>query len=158
MKCIARTALAAVAVLAVCCAPSSAWACKDKLYPDHFPVEELADYDNVYVVHFVGITLELPQSQSWYMPRFSFEGKILKTLKGSKKAGSSIQGSTSTGEEAMARCPVKIMKYHDYLLMLDGKGNPFTLPRYGSLYLPSDDQHFNAYVDDIDRFYASRRR
>jgi hypothetical protein len=65
MKCIARTAPTALAVLAVYCAPSSAWACKDRLYPDHFPVEELADYDNVYVVHVVAITSELPLSKSW---------------------------------------------------------------------------------------------
>jgi hypothetical protein len=158
MKCLARTALTALAVLAVYCAPSTAWACKDRLYPDHFPVEELADYDSVYVVRVVEITLELPLSESWYMPPFSVEGKILRALKGSKKPGTSIHGSTSTGEEAMARCPVKLMKDRDYLLMLNGKGNPFILPRYGSLYLPSDDEHFNAYVADIARFYASRRR
>jgi hypothetical protein len=158
MNCIARTALTALAVLAVYCAPSRAWACKDRLYPDHFPTEELADYENVYVVHVVGITLSTPLSESWYMPLFSFEGKILRTLKGPKKSGSSIQGSTSTGEEAMARCPVKLMKDRDYLLMLDGKGNPFILPRYGSLYVQSDNEHFNGYVADIAGFYASRRR
>jgi len=64
---------------------------------------------------------------------------------------------TSTGEEAMARCPIKLMKDHDYLLLLDGKSNPFILPRYGSLYVQSDDAHFNGYVADIDRFYASGR-
>jgi hypothetical protein len=158
MKRIARTALTALAVLAVYCAPSGALACKDRLYPDHFPIAELADYDNVYVVHVVGITLSMPLSESWYMPPFSFESKILKTLKGSKKQGSSIQGSTSTGEEAMARCPVNLQKNRDYLVMLDGKGNPFILPRYGSLYVRSDDEHFDGYVADIDRFYASKRR
>jgi hypothetical protein len=120
-------------------------------------LEELADYDNVYVVRVVEITLSKPLSESWYMPPFSFEGKILKALKGSKKAGSPIQGSTSTGDEAKARCPVKLMKDHDYLLMLDGKGNPFILPRYGSLYVQSDDEHFNSYVADIERFYSSER-
>jgi hypothetical protein len=92
------------------------------------------------------------------MPPFSFEGKILKVLKGSKKPGSSIQGSTSTGDEAKARCPIKLMKDHDYLLLLDGKGNPFILPRYGSLYVQSDVEHFNSYVADIERFYSSGRR
>jgi hypothetical protein len=124
MKCIARTALTALAVLAVYCAPSGALACKDRWYPDHFPLEELADYDNVYVVRVVGITLELPLSESWYMPRFSFEGKILRALKGSKKAGSSIQASTSTSKEAMARCPVKRMKDRDYLYTSDANPRP----------------------------------
>jgi hypothetical protein len=118
-------------------------------------LEELADYDNVYVVRVVAITLSKPLSESGYMPPFSFAGKILKVLKGSKTPGTSIQGSTSTGEEPKARCPVKLMKDHDYLLMLNGEGNPFILPRYGSLYVPSDDEHFNGYVADIDRFYAS---
>ena len=158
MNCLARTVVAALAVLAVYCAPSAAWACKDRLYPDHFPLEELADYENVYVVHVVGIKLSMPLSESWYMPPFFFEGKILKALKGSKKPGTSIQGSTSTGEEARARCPVKLMKDRDYLLMLDGKGNPFILPRYGSLYVQSDDEHFNGYVADIAHFYAHGRR
>ena len=36
-------------------------------------------------------------------------------------------------------------------------GNPLILPRYGSLYVQSDDAHFNGYVADIDRFYASGR-
>ena len=47
------------------------------------------------------------------------------------------------------------MKDHDYLLLLDGKGNPFILPRYGSLYVQTDDEHFNSYVADIERFYSS---
>jgi hypothetical protein len=49
----------------------------------------------------------------------------------------------------------KPMKDHDYLLLLDGKGNPFILPRYGSLYVQTDDAHFNSYVADIERFYSS---
>jgi hypothetical protein len=58
------------------------------------------------------------------MPPFSFEGKILRALKGSKKAGSSIQASTNTGEEAMARCPVKLMKDRDYLYTSDADPRP----------------------------------
>jgi hypothetical protein len=158
MKCTARNALAALAVLAVYCLPSGASACKDRLYPNHFPLDELADYGNVYVVHVVRVTLGMPLSESWYMLPFSFEAKILKAFKGSKIPGSSIQGSTSIGEEAMARCPVKLMKDRDYLLMLDGKGDPFILPRYGSLYVQSDNEHFNGYVTDIERFYANKRR
>ena len=51
------------------------------------------------------------------------------------------------------------MKDHDYLLLLDGKGNhPFILPRYGSLYVQSDVKHFNSYVADIERFYSSGPR
>ena len=60
MNCIARHVLTILAVLVAYCLPSEAWACKDRWYPDHFPTEELADYDNAYVVHVVGITLELP--------------------------------------------------------------------------------------------------
>ena len=91
------------------------------------------------------------------MPPPSFEGKTLKAFQGSRKPGSSIQGSTSTARKRW-HCPVKLMKDHDYLLMLDGKGNPFILPRYGSLYVQSDDEHFNGYVADIERFFASGRR
>jgi hypothetical protein len=36
--------------------------------------------------------------------------------------------------------------------------NSFILPRYGSLYVQSDDEHFNGYVADIDRFYARKLR
>jgi hypothetical protein len=55
MTCIARTAAIAFAALAIYCAPSAALACKDRLYPARFQVEELANYDNVCVVHVVGI-------------------------------------------------------------------------------------------------------
>jgi hypothetical protein len=136
---------------------SLAWACKDRQFPDHFPVAELSDYDNVLVIHLVTVTLAKPQAFGAYTPPFSFEATISKVLKGPLESGSSISGVTSTGEEAMARCPVNLVAGGHYLVMLRGKDNPLILPRYGSLYTRSDDEHFEGYVADISRYYASGR-
>jgi hypothetical protein len=158
MKSIVRIVTIALVALGAYCTPSDALACKDRLYPAHFPIDELSEYDNVFVFHVAEITLSKPLSESWYMPPFSFEGKIIKVLKGRRIAGSTIQGTTSSGEEATARCPVKLRSGGDYLVMLNGDANPYILPRYGSLYIPSDDEHFNGYVADIGRFYANKRQ
>jgi hypothetical protein len=134
----------------------AAVACKSRLYPETFPVEELADYANVYVVHVQKVVLSRPQEESWYAPPFTFEAKILKTLNGSKKPGALISGETSSGVEPAARCPIFLEAGGDFLLMMNGQKSPFVLPRYGSLYLSSDDEHFRGYVADIGRYYAAR--
>src|SRR5438874_2135019 len=65
-------------------------ACKDRLLPDTFFMEELADYENVYVVHVQKVVPSKPLAESWYMPPFTFEGKILKSFKGNQKPGADI--------------------------------------------------------------------
>jgi hypothetical protein len=131
-------------------------ACKQRLYPATFPVDELANYTNVYVVHVQKVIPTRPLEESWYAPPFTFEGKIVKSLKGSKRPGALISGATSSGEEPAARCPIFLRPGHEYLLMLDGQDSPFSLPRYGSLLVEDDEEHFRGYIADIRRFYAAR--
>ncbi len=92
------------------------------------------------------------------MPPFTFEGKILKSFKGTKKPGAAIWGRTSAGEEPRARCPIHLIAGQDYLLMLNGQDSPFLLPRYGSPYLSSGDEHFRKYVAQIGQFYSAREK
>jgi len=131
-------------------------ACKDRLLPDTFLTEELADYENVYVIHVKKVVPSKPLADSWYMPPFTFEGKVVKSFKGNQKPGADIWGRTSSGEEPRARCPIHLVAGQDYLLMLNGNDSPFLLPRYGSPYLSSDDKHFRTYVTQIDRLLRTR--
>jgi hypothetical protein len=129
-------------------------ACKDRLPTDNFPVDELANYTNVYVVHVQRVVPSRPLAESWYAPPFTFEARILKSLKGPKKPGEIVKGETSSGEEPAARCPIFLTAGRDYLLMLNGQDSAFILPRYGSPYLSSDDEHFRKYVAEIAHFYG----
>jgi hypothetical protein len=131
-----------------------ALACKDRLLRDTFPVDELTNYANVYVVRVQEVLPSRPLAESRYAPPFTFEARILKSLKGSKKPGETIRGETRSDEEAAARCPILLTAGRDYLLMLSGQDSPFILPRYGTPYVSSDDEHFQKYVAQIARFYA----
>jgi len=131
-------------------------ACKNRLPADAFPVDELANYTNVYVVHVEKVVPNRPLAESWYAPPFTFEARILKSLKGPKKRGAIIKGETSWGDEPAARCPIFLTAGSDYLLMLNGQDSAFILPRYGSPYLSSDDKHFRKYVAEIAHFYGAR--
>lgn len=92
--------------------------------------------------------------KSWYAPPFTFEARILKSLKGPKKAGAVITGRTGSGEGPAARCSIFLTAGGDYLLVLNRQDSPFILPRYGSPYVPAQDKNFTRYVDQIADFYA----
>ena len=124
----------------------TAVACKDRMYPEHFPLVELAEYVHVAVVRVEKIHWASPDS--WYAPPFTFEGKIERSLKGPMRSGDAIRATTST-DEAHAVCPIRLEEGKTYLLMLNGTSSPYVLPRYGSLHVASDDKLFAGYVQTI---------
>jgi hypothetical protein len=128
-------------------------ACKDRIYPPHFPLDELAAYEHVYVIRVEKIDWVRPPGDSWYAPPFTFEGQIVKSLKGPMHPGNPIRATTST-DEAHAVCSISLEVGKTYLLMLNGSSSPYVLPRFGSLRVASDDEHFDVYVRDIA--HASR--
>jgi hypothetical protein len=132
-----------------------ALACKDRIYPPHFPPTELASFEHVYVVHVEKIDWVAPPGGSWYAPPFTFEGRIVKSLKGPLKPGGPVRATTST-DEAHAVCSISLETGKTYLLMLNGSSSPYVLPRFGSLHVASDDARFEAYVRDIA--HASSRK
>lgn len=115
--------------------PATAYACKDRAYPESFPVEELDQYEHVYVIHVEAVTFSQPREATWYAPPFNFEGRVVMSLKGPRMPGETIQGITTSNEEAHARCPIFLEEGNTYLLMLNGGEVPYALPRYGSLYV-----------------------
>ena len=148
---------AAAALAAYLASTSAVLACKDRLYPGSFPVDELAGYDSVYVVRVLSVSPSEPVSEGSSAPPFSFEARVLQTLKGSKAPGNTIRGATSSRDEPAARCPIQLEAGRAYLLMLTGSDDPFVLPRYGSLYVSSDDEHFQHYVENIKSYYSLTR-
>jgi hypothetical protein len=138
--------------------PEAANACKSRFYPPSFPVDEIKEYNHVYVVHVDKVNLNTPLEESWYAPPFSFEGRIIKTLKGSKKPGDAIQGMTNSDKEAQARCPIFLESGKVYLLMMVGDEMPYLLPRYGSLFVPSDHPKFQRYVAEIRRLNKKKHK
>lgn len=144
-----------VTLLIFALVPKVALACKDRIYPTSFPIETLSDYNHVYVVHVIKINPLQPITESRYVPPFEFDGRVIQSLKGPKMTGDMIHGTTSSSEEAHARCPISLEAGKDYLLMMTEDKMQFILPRYGSLYLPSSSPLFRQYIDDIIR--ASKR-
>jgi hypothetical protein len=138
-------------VLASIICPSIALACKDRIYPTSFPVAELKAYEHVYVIRVDQLTYAIPSGEVRYAAPFTFEGKVIQVIKGTKVAGDVMRGATATGEEAHARCPISLESGKTYLLMLNGSGLNYTLPRYGSLYVASDRPEFKTYLADLTK-------
>lgn len=139
-----------LALASILC-PSIALACKDRIYPTTFPVVELQAYEHVYVIRVGQLIYAASSGEGRYAKPFSFGGKVIRVIKGTKHAGDVIRGATSTGEEAHARCPVSLESGKTYLLMLNGSGLTYTLPRYGSLYVASDRPEFKSYLSDLTK-------
>jgi hypothetical protein len=147
-------AFAVAGVLAVFVTPR-AEACKQRLDPSTYPVEDLANFDTVYLVEITSVSPLQPLAESWYAPPFTFEAKVLRTFKGVNRTGDLIQGATGTNEEPAARCPIYLREGVTYLIVLNGTESPFTLPRY-SAYVPSSDgAHFKRYLRDVEKYYSS---
>lgn len=131
--------------------PSPALACKDRIYPTTFPTVELQRYEHVYVIRVEEVTYSAPSEGGRYAMPFSFEGKVIRVIKGAKEAGDVIRGVTAAGEEAHARCPISLESGKTYLLMLNGGELTYTLPRYGSLYVSSDRPEFESYLSELTK-------
>ena len=140
--------LAALVLAAAQFFVGTASACKTRVYPEHFPLNVLAAYDHVYVIRVEAIDWARPPEVGRYAPPFAFEGRIERTLKGPMHSGDAIRATTST-DEAHAVCPIHLEAGKTYLLMLNGTRSPYVLPRYGSLFLASDDKLFMSYVNAI---------
>ncbi|MFB9242787.1 hypothetical protein IV454_21080 [Massilia antarctica] len=138
-------------VVAALLCPSTARACKDRMYPATFPVAELHGYAHAYVVRVSRLTYAVTFGQGEYSAPFSFEGTVIRTIKGPRLAGEVIRGATGSGEEAHARCPISLDEGKTYLLMLNGSGFTYALPRYGSLYVSADRPEFEGYVADLTK-------
>jgi hypothetical protein len=126
----------------------ASFACKDRAYPDRFPFEELVVYEHVYVIRVDKIDWVSKPEGSWYAPPFTFEGRIERSLRGPMHHGDAIRATTST-DEPHAVCPIRLEAGKTYLLMLNGTASPYVLPRYGSLFVASDDKLFESYVETI---------
>ena len=130
--------------------PSIARACKDRMYPSTFPVAELHSYAHAYIVRVNRLSYFQSSEQSRYTKPFSFEGTVMRTVRGPRLPGEAIHATTSY-DPANARCPISLAVGKTYLLMLNGSGPIYALPRYGSLYISSDQPEFEAYVADLTK-------
>jgi hypothetical protein len=140
--------LAALGLAAAQFFVGTASACKTRAYPEHFPLNELAAYEHVYVVRVETIDWVRPPEAGWYAPPFTFKGRIERSLKGPMHPGDAIRATTSA-DEPHAVCPIYLEVGKTYLLMLKGMSSPYVLPRYGSLFVASDDKLFLSYVSTI---------
>lgn len=146
--------LTVVACSLLCAA--TAQACKNRVYPESFPIEELKGSEHAYVVHVATVKSHTRRQDERYAPPFGFEGKIVRSLKGPMKPGEAIHGVTTSDDEPHARCPIFLEAGKTYLLMLRGDQSPYALPRYGSLYVSSDLPQFQRYIADLTKVAAER--
>lgn len=124
-------------------------ACKDRLYPNIYPNNEISGYDYIAVLKISAVKYANLNEKSRYALPFSFDAVVIKSIKGNLKKGDMLSGITSSGQSAHARCPISLNEGETYILMMNGKSMPYTTPRYGSLYVSSNDMHFNKYIKDI---------
>lgn len=151
------TAVSCSLLLAASLDPATAHACKDRAYPQSFPIEELIEYEHVYVIRVDAVTFSRPREATHYAPPFNFEGTIVMSLKGPRLPGDTIHGITASNQEAHARCPILLEAGETYLLMLNGSEMPYALPRYGSLYVPSTEPEFERYVSELSAWASDAR-
>ncbi|MTV38457.1 hypothetical protein [Duganella radicis] len=142
--------LLSLALTSILC-PSIALACKDRIYPPTFPTVELQAFEHVYVIRVDQLMYAASSEDSRYSKPFSFEGKVVRVIKGTKVAGDAIRAATTSDEEAHARCPISLESGKTYLLMLNGSGLTYRLPRYGSLYIATDRPEFGRYLADLTK-------
>jgi hypothetical protein len=140
--------LAALVVAAAQLFAGTASACKTRIYPEQFPIDELANYAHVYVIRVEAIDWARPLELGAYAPPFTLSGRIERSLKGPMHSGDAIRATTST-DEPHAVCPIYLEVGKTYLLMLNGTKSPYVLPRYRSLFVASDDKLFTSYVSAI---------
>jgi hypothetical protein len=152
------TTVICLSVLALVSWPNNSFACKSLGSLPSFPLEELKEYDQIYVVNVETVNYSKPLNESWYAPNFDFEGRIVEVLKGTGKSGDIIQGATDSTQEPHARCPILLEAGKTYLLFLLGNSSPYVLPRFGSLHIPSSDSSFRRYVTDIRRAQKKRHK
>ena len=141
------TAVSVALVSVIIARPTPAVACKDRKYPENFPVEELKGYSTVAVVK-VG-KVDPPAGTAWQVPPFSATAKVVKPLKGKLRRGDAIDVVTERDVEGHAVCPIRLDEGSTYLIFLNGEGSSYVAPRFGSLYLAEKHERFKSYVEAI---------
>lgn len=125
---------------------SYSMACKDRIYPDHLPKNEIDQYSEIHEVWIQKIQLE--KKVGWYTPPFSFQGKVLRELKGKLKSGQIFKGRTDEWDKVNAACPISLNEGSTYLLFMNGDKEPIQLRRKGSLFLTQSDPKYKTYRED----------
>jgi hypothetical protein len=149
------TALSVALASVIVARPMPAVACKDRKYPETFPVEELQAYSTVAVVK-VG-KVDPPAGTAWQAPPFRASGTVVKPLKGKLRQGEAIEVITERDVEGHAVCPIRLDEGSTYLLFLRGERSPYVARRFGSLYLEERHERFKSYVEAIAKASSPKR-
>ncbi len=129
--------LGSIALTAVVAAPRIAQACGPTPYPRSITAKEVKAHAHVVVVKVTKLTPGTADSR--YTPPFTFEGTVVRTLKGSLKSGAAITGKTTTTRFRNV-CPASLRKGATYLLFLnDDKAKPkqLVMKRFRQRYVNS---------------------
>ncbi|MCK4821600.1 hypothetical protein KA005_37890 [bacterium] len=136
-------------ILITLLASLDALACKERNFPDIFPLDEAKHYDHLFILQIQKIIYSSPPGNFRYTSPFTFEAKVVRSYIGEVSEGAIIHGSTST-EKPHAICPVNFTEGQSYIVMMKGKSEPFIVSRY-SLRVPEMHPMFKKYKSELDK-------
>ena len=146
-RCTLGAVRSAVALAVLLLTAPDVMACKDRIYPEQLPEAEIKAYDHVLVITVLDIQREREVER--HEPPFSFTARVDEVFKGDAVVGAKISGATSVVEEGRARCPIAFHRDGQFLVFLNGRKQPYVLPRYGSLYVSAGSSRFRQYVEQL---------
>ena len=142
-----RTMVVAAIFLGLGLVPRTAQLCKDRRFPKTIPSSILIAYPHAYVVEIGVVVYERPPG--FYPRPVSLQGRIVRSLRGRKRVGDSVDIRTTDGE-ARARCPIQVATGKRYLFLLaQGSDGTLTTPLYGGWVVSSPSELSRAYEEQL---------
>lgn len=119
-------------------------ACQEAALNENFPIKEFNQYNTIVLVT---VTEAQRNNESRYGGFLSFTATVQETIKGSVPTGSTITGQPAI-ESPRAVCPTHISVGSTYLLLLNKKGNIYSLSRFS---FPTDSKnvYYSKYVQEV---------
>ncbi|WNO07813.1 hypothetical protein [Teredinibacter sp. KSP-S5-2] len=133
-----------IVVLLLFLASAYAFACKVLPLPNEYPIQELSYRDELVVVY---INRVANVHSEMYAYTDKFEGKIVKSYRGTLNVGENIVASHML-EEAQAACPVHLLEGEAYLMVLKPISGQLKYSRF-NLYVNSKSKLFTTYVNAL---------
>lgn len=130
-------------------------ACKDRIYPDHLPQNEIDQYSEIHEVLIQKIQSEKRVGR--YSPPFLFQGKIMGKLKGKLKSGQIFKGKTDEWNKVDPACPISLNEGSTYLLFMNKDSEIVQLRRKGTLFLIQSDQNYKTYIEDVRKSLGDKK-
>ena|SRR3990167_7859825 len=121
--------------------PAFAYACKDPLYTDKYPITNFSGYSDVILARVIESRRD---DEKIYSQLISFDAVVSEKIKGSLKVSDVIHVSAKV-EEPHAACSLHFKEDSVYLLLLERLDGKIQISRF-SFPIESSSSYFSSYV------------